>query len=263
MKKLILITTTLLISAFLYAQEGVKGTYELKISNPSKTTVELTMEGVELNIKGTNDSKATIEVDGYTAPPEKAKGLRPVYNGYEDNTGVGLYIEEADGKIKIFSTSRSSRHSKFTLTLPQEVSLSISDVNWNGESWRIQNIRGEIELDSKNSNILVIDAYGPVVAHTTSGEMEIVFAELNPDKPSSINVVSSDVDITLPKNTKANLKMKSISGEIYTNFELEYEDKEGLRRMGGGNEIKSKINGGGVSLDLKSISGNVYLRKAE
>ena len=34
-----------------------------------------------------------------------------------------------------------------------------------------------------------------------------------------------------------------------------------MKLIGGGGDIKGKLNGGGIELDLNSVNGSVYLRK--
>ena len=68
--------------------------------------------------------------------------------------------------------------------------------------------------------------------------------------------------MTLPANTKANLVLKSVTGEIYTDFDINFSEKEGhkMKRVGGSN-LRGSINGGGVEIALNTISDDIYLRK--
>lgn len=91
---------------------------------------------------------------------------------------------------------------------------------------------------------------------TISGNIEVT------DLESEMNLesISGDVDLTLAQNIKADIEMSTISGEIYSNMNLDYGDEETLHRIGG-IEISSKLNGGGISIDLETISGDILLRK--
>jgi hypothetical protein len=55
------------------------------------------------------------------------------------------------------------------------------------------------------------------------------------------------------------VELKNISGGIYSDFNFPNDDK-GLKRVGG-NSVSSKLNGGGASLKITNVSGNIYLRK--
>jgi lia operon protein LiaG len=101
---------------------------------------------------------------------------------------------------------------------------------------------------------------GPVVANTVSGDIKVQFSA-TPSQPSAITTVSGDVDVTLPANAKVTLSMRSISGEIYTDFDLNL-DGSGMRHVGG-QTVEGRANGGGSSFSLKSVSGDVFVRKAK
>ena len=71
------------------------------------------------------------------------------------------------------------------------------------------------------------------------------------------------IDISLPSNTPGNISLKTINGEIFTNFAIDFEKKtkNGLSYIGGGQKIRGTINGGGVDVKLSTINDNIYLRK--
>ena len=72
--------------------------------------------------------------------------------------------------------------------------------------------------------------------------------------------VSGDVDLTLPAPAKVNLSMRSVSGEIYTDFDLNLGS--GNMRHVGGQTVEGRANGGGVKFSLNSVSGDVFVRKS-
>ena len=94
-------------------------------------------------------------------------------------------------------------------------------------AFSVETINGDIIIDGKTDEVR---------AHTISGFIDIVF----------------------PTARKADLKMSTISGTIYTNLALV---KPNGRH--GGNSVDSEINGGGKRVDLETISGDIFLRKAD
>lgn len=91
-------------------------------------------------------------------------------------------------------------------------------------------------IETINGNIIIEGKTDEVKAHTISGFIDLIF----------------------PSSRKADLKMSTISGTIYTNLAI--GKPRGSR---GGNEVMSEINGGGKRVDLETISGDIFLRKAE
>lgn len=74
------------------------------------------------------------------------------------------------------------------------------------------------------------------------------------------HTISGFVDFAIAPDTKAYLKMNTISGTMYSNMDLGLDDKK-VKHIGG-STVSSSLNGGGKVIDLETISGNIYFRKA-
>jgi hypothetical protein len=216
----------------------------------------------KLQITGYSGSELTITAKGYKKPPERAQGLKPLYNAAVDNTNIGLSVTESGGDIKIEKATREDVD--YVIKVPQNMSVSITETNWHGDGFKLDNISGEIEVNAKSSDIEITNAAGPIVANTTNGNINVIYKSLNQEKPNSIKSINGYVDITLPPSAKGAIKMRSMNGEIFTNFEIALKTAEDqTTRIGGGGKIEGSINGGGVEMDLNTINDNIYLRKAE
>ncbi|HLF33352.1 MAG TPA: hypothetical protein VI583_03885 [Cyclobacteriaceae bacterium] len=69
--------------------------------------------------------------------------------------------------------------------------------------------------------------------------------------------ISGFIDMTVPGTSGADLEFKTITGTVYTNFELKSPGK----RHSGMTDFDLSVNGGGRPVSLETISGNIYLRK--
>ncbi len=63
----------------------------------------------------------------------------------------------------------------------------------------------------------------------------------------------------MPANTPANIEMSDMNGNMYSDFDFHAQDKN-MKHVGGGS-VHAQINGGGVDVKLRTINGNIYLRK--
>lgn len=261
MKNIMLFLTALLLG--LITQAARAQSYEYNLGNSANKAVEFSISRSQISVEGYNGDKVVINNKDYQAPPKRAEGLHPLYGGGEDNTGIGLSVEEDSGVLKIVQAS--SNGGDFVVKIPNKVRISIEQVNWaDGGDISVKNHAGEIEIKSKTSDINLQNVTGPVIASSTSGDADITFSRVSTANPTSISLVSGYIDITMPASTKANLKLSSISGEIYTNMDIATKgDKKDMMRLGGGRKIEGLLNGGGVEMDLKSISGDIYLRKSD
>jgi len=79
--------------------------------------------------------------------------------------------------------------------------------------------------------------------------------------PLDISTINGEIDLHIPSSHKANIEMSTINGTMYTNLDIDLtEEKTNLCKVGG--DVKTKLNGGGVSIDLETINGVIFLRKA-
>ena len=257
MKRSFMLSAGILLSATLaFAQE-----YKTKLTNSKDRKVTIEMAGGDIKIEGHNSDEVIIQTtSAFEAPPERAKGLKPIYYSAVDNSGIGLSVTAESGGLKIEKATR--KDVKYTIKLPRKVAVLYQETNWQGSNISISNMDGDLEVKTNNGNINLTNVTGPIVANSTAGEIKVVYSALNQEKPSAISTISGEIDLSLPANAKANLNMRSINGEMYTDFDLGVKNaKNGLLKVGGGNNIEGTANGGGVEIQLKTISSNIYIRK--
>ncbi len=258
MKKTTILITTLLLA--LMVQKTLAQEYRHDIGNSPDLTVELAVGQSDVIIEGHDGNELIIINLDYQDQPERAQGLRALYYSAEDNTGIGLSVEEENGTFRIIPASRDD--GEYHVMIPNRIRLMVEQVNWGGGDFEISNYSGEIEILSKDGDIKLSNITGPVTASSTSGDVEIDFSTLSQENPTSISLVSGFIDITLPTNSTANFNLGSISGEVYTDLEINLQGRgdNQMNRLGGGGQITGTLNGGGVEVGLKSISGDIYLR---
>jgi hypothetical protein len=238
-------------------------THRVKLSNSKDSRVIITMYNSGVQVVGHNSDEVIIEADSYEAPPARAKGLKPLYNQAEDNTGFGVAVTKENNTLHISKASRQDGH--YVIRVPKNAAIVYEETNWTGDDLTMSDINGEIELKLNNGSATLTNVSGPVIANTTAGDINIKFSGLNQAKPSAISSVAGAVDVALPANTKANFKLKTIQGEIYSDFDLKMtkDSKSDLPKVAGGNTIEGTTNGGGVEMSLYTISGDMFIRKSK
>ncbi len=118
----------------------------------------------------------------------------------------------------------------YTLYLPKNSTL------------RVKSISGDVESENY---------HGALIVDIISGDIDIK----NYNGDLNLKTISGDIDINV---TKSKLKAETISGMIYSDKNMEFD--HGKNRV-----VGSKVTGifGNVNseLHLKTISGNIFLRK--
>ena len=72
--------------------------------------------------------------------------------------------------------------------------------------------------------------------------------------------ISGFIDLAIAPDRKAEVKMHTITGTMYSNIDLLPASRH-IKQVGGGS-ISAELNGGGSkSIDLQTISGNIFFRK--
>ncbi len=237
-------------------------TYKIAAASSVKE-LEIIISNTQLDVRGYEGNEILITSKYHAETDERAAGLTTIYQMAEDNTGIGLNVTESTEKITLLKVSRRKEGS-FLIRVPKKLHLVISENEWQGEEINITDMPGSISVHANNSDISLKNVQGPIYAKTTSGDITGTFSDHTKIRQSNISSVSGTIDISLPEGLAANLDMSSISGEVYSDFDLQLEKADhhkGLEKIGGGRKTKATINGGGIKLVFSSISDDVYVRK--
>ena len=250
MKKVIITMIACMLYANTFAQTKP---YKIAFSGQGKK-VQVLVQQASVNIQGYDGSEVSIEQSGENRKelPKEADGLRLITGGIVDNTGLGASSEVEGNTLKI--TIPKNRYTGIlTIKVPKNIDLSVAEVQgWSDQKITISDIGGEIELKTTNSRAYLNDITGPLVAHTGHGKIFITYSKLNQSSPSSINA-SGAIDITLPADAKANLKIRSYYGDLFTDWDIAAAKKEAKTVASSGTKTLSETN---VST---TVNGNINI----
>lgn len=254
----------LLTSAFLAAGPAAAEEIVLTLDDPSRpaelhaallngSVLVTGYEGQEVLLSTDGDDDEEVEkVNGMYRIPNRSLRITAEVEGNRVEIKSGIGGDDADLRIKV----------------PVRTSLRISLVN--GDELVVENVEGEHELTCINGDIDARDLRGSVVASSTNGDINVRFAAVTSGKEMSFITTNGDIDTTFPQGTKAELRLASMRGEIYTDFEAkllpsesEVEHDESRRRYSIGREVRTMIGGGGPSFHYRTLNGDIYIRRAK
>ncbi len=236
---------------------------EKKLSEADANVGPIVAEKVAMAIKATGAK--TVPEEKKKAS-EKAAGMHLI-----QSVTTGLTVEEENNLVEI-NVESFKRAVDLTIQVPSSSSLELSTFN-NGDIV-VENVNGEIEVNNHNGSLKLSGVSGVVVASTFNGEVTVNFTKVAPDKPMSFSTWNGDIDVTFPADIKANVKMKSERGDIYSDYEIKItatppsavEDKRkegGKYRISIGEYTSGTINGGGPEFQFNTFNGNIFIRKAK
>ncbi len=184
---------------------------------------------------------------------------------------TGLEVEE-EGNVVQIDTQSWKYATDIVIQAPASSSLKISTTNDGAVT--VEGIRGDIEVDNTNGPITLRNVAGSAVLNTVNGDIEVVLTRVAGDKAMSFTTMNGDVDVTLPADIKATVKMKSQMGDIYSDFEVAVKQtpvkteeaskrSKGAFRVSFDKAIYGAINGGGPEISFSTFNGDVFIRKGK
>jgi len=253
-----------------YAQSESDQQLTVPLSNPGKPyTLKVHLVQGSIKVVSYEGKDIIINVsDAESSDNEKTEktnqgGMRRIHSAgsYE------VSAKESDNTITVTSSS-PMKTLNLLLKIPQDVKLKVSSVN-NG-TIEVENVKGELEVNNTNGAIKLTNISGSVVANTINGNVTASFLSVDSKAPMAFSTLNGDVNVTFPADTRANLKLKTDFGEIYSDFDIDIdktqpkayktnEPKMYKIKMEGW--VQGKINGGGPEMLMKNMHGNIYVRK--
>jgi lia operon protein LiaG len=232
-----------------------------------KNKVEIRNLLGEISLQNTSGNAIVIESDFKMEIPDRAQGLK-LLGSMEDNTDIGVNVSEENGIVSIQGAVKQVRDHKYKISVPtgMAVNLDYNSPFANGDL-SIDSFTGSLEIHTLSASVKITNSTGPFTVNTISGDVEVIFSSINQEAPTSLASVSGLVDVTIPSGEKATFGINTINGNVYNNLDLKTaKETEPDNRAFGMNAIRRStgefiLNGGGQKVYLKSISGNIYLRK--
>jgi hypothetical protein len=255
---------TLMVCALAPAQDSPGNRVVVPARNSTRPRL-LKVSLMHANVSVKTHAAKDVIVESTGSPARRreernAEGLRRI-----DLPIGGFSVEEEDNVITVHG--QASTGGTVVITVPVDTSVQLKSTN-GGIS--VEGVRGEIEVSSSNGKIDLVNVSGTVVAETNNGSIRASMDSVAPSKPLSFSSLNGSIEVTLPANLKANLKMRALHGSIWTDFEMNVTGNRPQTAAGGSNakfEVKfdrtmyGTINGGGVEANFSTLNGRIVIKK--
>lgn len=239
-------------------------------SRPGKVEVGLLNSG-GITVRGENRRDVAVVIRS-AASGRPVRPEPPAPPGMRRLTQTpGYTISEERNEIKIESNSFRQGIGALEIRVPLRTNLELSSVN--GGTITVENVEGELEIGNVNGSVVLTNVAGSVVANSQNGGVTATLSRVTADKPMAFSSFNGKVDVTMPASIKANLKMRSDNGDIFTDFDVQLQQappagrgnrnpREGYR-LEVNRALYGTVNGGGPEIELRSFNGSIYLRKGQ
>lgn len=280
MRTHILITALLLLSLLLsrplLAQNEVKEQLIVPLSEPGKPgSLHVGLINGSIHVIGYSGKDVVIDIvtsqkrgrrdDNDDRPDRTANGMKRIGT----NSPLDVSAEERNNTVNV-NANTARQTVDLTIKVPQRFSLKISTIN-NG-TIEVENVSGTLEATNVNGYIHLTNISGSAVANTVNGNLIATFKSIDSGTPMAFSTLNGNVDVTFPASVKANSKLKSDRGDIYSDFDIDVDKNQpkatrtsqsGMYQVKIEDWVYGKINGGGPEVMMKNMNGNIYIRKAK
>ena len=205
-------------------------------------------------------------------------GVRVITRGWKINDDLKITGTQSGNRVEIrlhrsdkvcfgfcFQSIRVEVH------VPRESDLDIHSGDGN---LRIDDVRGNFQLETNDGNVRIHDAEGLLHANTHDGNIDVegrfdmlnlrtgdgnidakVSASHNPQAGWTLRSGDGNIRLALPDDFAADLNAHSGDGSVKVDFPI--------TTSGSSQEstVRGKINGGGISIELQTGDGDVRVEK--
>ncbi|MBW3545161.1 MAG: hypothetical protein KY428_06100 [Bacteroidetes bacterium] len=221
----------LLLPAFgLQAQKVLEGRWQL----PAGKSLQLKLDHAE-----------DIQLKGWDKPEVQIKAVVEI-NGGRYNDALSLKATEVGESLSVSSVLDKSQIGE----------TSTADCNDDQANWQVEGGKNKLILCMNIRYEVWVPRQAAIKLETISGNVTGAGLQGALD----LHSISGFIDISLPEAVAADLWLKSVTGELYTDLDMKImNEKEEFPIVG--YEMRGQLKGGGTEVKLETISSNIYLRK--
>lgn len=258
---------TVVAAVFAAAAFAQEAPISVSFSDPARPKMlRASLMNGSITVSGYDGKDVQIEVRGGSGQsrhvPKAAEGMKRI-----DAGGGSVVAEEENNTVRV----RGPMNGSLVIKVPYSTSLKLECTN--GGDMKVDHVSGDLELSNLNGSVIATEVSGSVIAHSLNGKVVVTLDKITADKPMSFSTMNGDVDITLPGDARAGVKLKSDNGDAFSDFDIKLNPSanapvvEDGRSKGGKYKVKmdrttsGTINGGGPEMSFKTYNGNIYLRK--
>ena len=262
--------------AALHAESLTVSRQTIEKSFPAKPGTRVVIDGINGSIRATGYSGNELRVVVY----EEMRGRRE--SDLEQALAEIVLEFDADDReisVRVHApwrdrndrwSGRGDRSYEFShdfeLQVPYEVDLYLHTIN--GDI-RVDDVRSRVEAHNVNGRVEAFGIRGIADVTTVNGEIVLEFIEV-PREGGKVETVNGNVELSFPSSPDAYVKMKTFNGKLYSDFAYEHRDvapqvestrSDGMYVYRSKNSTEISIGKGGSEWSLKTLNGNIYIRK--
>ena len=176
---------------------------------------------------------------------------------------ISVDVQTAEN-IHIVTWEKNEMLAKASISINDNQDNDLYEVNFTGNADTVgiqakflhNGIYSDKTIRIRNVEIhwtIYIPANSPLQVNTINGNIFYT----GKSGPTKLNSISGDLDLTIDEKSSSSFDVHTVTGTLFTDLTMDPEKKNSHS-----SNFCLKYNGGGNNVALKTVSGNIYLRKA-
>lgn len=198
----------------------------------------------------------SVQVEGWDRDEVEVSAVKTAADDSGDLDRVQIDVESNPGQVAVHTLYPSSTGNGVTVEYHVHVPFRVllAAVKTVNGSVLVHGVQGGGDLRSVNGDVQVTDSAGRFNAKTTNGDLSLQLRNVANGAPMDIETVNGSVVLTLPSNTRANLKVQNMNGDFSS--ELPVSAATTPSNLGA---FRAKLGTGGGEISVRTINGAIHL----
>jgi DUF4097 and DUF4098 domain-containing protein YvlB len=266
--------TTIFLALFLAASYNVEEKDTARHAFEGAKSIDIDTLNGSIEVRGHAGSDVRVTVERTIRAESAAKiteARRDVKLDISGQADLRLYV---DGPFRCRDREHAWRDHHdpgysvrydFRVEVPRAILLRLASVN-EGDI-RVAGTSGDYRIAHVNGRVTLEDVEGSGAVRTVNGKVVATYVA-NPRGETSFKTINGAVDVSLRPGLAADLWMKTMNGEIYTDFDVQplpspasSPESRGAKTVWRSNRsFGVRVANGGPPLRFETLNGNIYIR---
>ena len=193
----------------------------LKFSDPAKPgKIRLRAMWGDVTITGADTPEVTIVSNiknKQQPPPKNSGGLRRLDSEITYTATEKDNVDHDRTGWRQPGPDAGAGGASLAITTPRNTSVVIE--NTFGGTISVKNIEGDADIRSLNGEVTLDRISGSALVETMNGEIHATFVKVAEGKPLSFTSMNGEVEVRIPPDTKANVRLRTQNGAVFTDFD--------------------------------------------
>jgi hypothetical protein len=185
------------------------------LSAPDKPgTLQIEMPWADIKVVGVDGNTVTVEssLTQKGAKTTRSDGMRRL------DDEVTFELSEKANVISLRMAGDNpwaSHNAEFKIKMPRALALTVKTEA--GGDLAVSQVDGDLDISNMNGDVHLQGITGSAIVNTMNGEVHAVYTKA-PTKLVAITSMNGEVVLSVPADTKANVRLRTHNGAILTDF---------------------------------------------